>query len=137
MKFLLSFLVFIILNFAPKNNADDVMGEWLMPQKDGRVLIYKSNNKYFGKISWTNGAQKYDDKNPDKNKRKKELIGLVILQNFVFDKEDTWEDGKIYDPREGKTYSCTMSMPNKNQLKVRGYIGISLIGRTENWSRYK
>ena len=81
-----------------------------------------------------NGQPKVDSKNPDKNKQNQKIIGLVILQNFKFD-DDEWNDGKIYDPESGKTYSCNLSLNGNNTLKVRGYIGISLLGRTETWTR--
>jgi uncharacterized protein (DUF2147 family) len=62
------------------------------------------------------------------------VLGLVILTGFKFD-TDEWSDGDIYDPEKGKTYSCTLSLKDSGTLKVRGYIGISLIGRTEIWTR--
>ena len=62
------------------------------------------------------------------------FIGLEILRNFKFDNDDEWEGGKIYDPESGKTYSCNMSLTG-NELKVRGYVGVSLLGRTETWTR--
>jgi uncharacterized protein (DUF2147 family) len=61
-------------------------------------------------------------------------VGLVILRDFKFD-EDEWEGGKIYDPESGKTYSCILSIQDKGTLKVRGYVGISLLGRTEIWKK--
>ena len=67
--------------------------------------------------------------------RSRELVGLMILSGFVFDGDDTWEDGTIYDPREGKTYSCKMSLDGTNNLSIRGYMGISLFGRSETWTR--
>ena len=80
------------------------------------------------------GKPKVDSKNPDKNKQSQPIIGLVILQNFTFDDEE-WEDGKIYDPESGKTYSSYIYLKDKNTLKVRGYVGVSLFGRTETWTR--
>jgi uncharacterized protein (DUF2147 family) len=55
--------------------------------------------------------------------------------DFVYDGEGVWEDGDIYDPKSGKTYSCYMKLQSMDKLKVRGYIGISLIGRTTYWTR--
>ena len=63
-------------------------------------------------------------------------MGINILEGFSYDEDLEWEDGEIYDPDNGKTYSCVMNLiPEKNILEVRGYIGISLIGRTEEWIR--
>jgi uncharacterized protein (DUF2147 family) len=62
-------------------------------------------------------------------------MGLVNMWGFHFSKEGVWEGGKIYDPKKGSTYSCTIRMKDVNTLEVRGYIGISLIGRTDVWTR--
>lgn len=115
--------------------ADGILGEWMAPTKDGRILIYKNNDKFFGKITWGTGGSGTDDNNPDPKLRGRKVIGMEILKDFVFD-DDEWVDGTIYDPREGKTYSCKLSLDDKNTLNIRGYIGISLFGRTETWTRF-
>jgi uncharacterized protein (DUF2147 family) len=125
---------------------DDVIGVWLTQYKDSKVEIYKDGNKYFGKIVWLKepidsitGKPKVDDKNEDPNLRNRPIMGMLLLKNFVFD-DDEWEDGTIYDPKKGKTYSCYMEFPdedNKDRLKIRGYIGVSLLGRTVYWTRVK
>ena len=120
-----------------QSKADAILGEWLSAKKDSRVQIYKQGNQYAGKILWGTGSDKKDSKNPDPSLRNRDLIGLSILNGFIFDGDDTWANGTIYDPREGKTYSCKMSLKSPDQLTIRGYIGISLFGRTENWTRVK
>lgn len=105
------------------------------------IDIYKSGNNFFDKIiclkePFRNGKPKVDDKNPDNKIKDKPVIGLVILMDFVFDGKDEWTDGKIYDRKNGKTYSF-MEFENKDKLKIRGYIGIALIGRTTYWSGKK
>lgn len=139
-------LVFaIILNplSVLSQESDAVLGVWLTQDKDSKVEIYKKNNKYHGKIVWLkepnkNGKPKVDDKNPDEKKRDRPIMGLVIMTNFVYDEDFVWEDGEIYDPKNGKTYSCKMTLSkDKNTLDVRGFIGISLIGRTAVWTRSK
>jgi uncharacterized protein (DUF2147 family) len=82
-----------------------------------------------------NGKPKVDKNNPDNSKRNQSVVGLLILKEFKFDGDDEWEDGDIYDPESGKTYSCYLSLKDKHNLKVRGYVGISLFGRTEVWTR--
>ena len=62
------------------------------------------------------------------------IIGLIILKDFKFDDDDEWKSGDIYDPENGKTYSSYTYLKDKNTLKVRGYVGISLLGRTEIWT---
>lgn len=125
--------------FAQK--ADDILGKWLNSSSEGQIEIYKKGDKYFGKLIWIkepneNGKPKLDIKNPDTKLKSNPLLGLNIVKDFVYDGVK-WIDGKIYDPKTGKTYSGNMSMTGLNQLNMRGYIGISLIGRTENWKRVK
>jgi uncharacterized protein (DUF2147 family) len=63
-------------------------------------------------------------------------IHSVILKNFEFTGK-SWENGTIYDPNNGKTYSCNMKMKSPNELEIRGFIGISILGRTTVWTRAK
>ncbi len=140
MLFPVSFLLLMALA-AAQNKADDIVGLWLSSGKEpAKVQIFKSGDKYYGKITWLqnpvkDGRPRTDANNPDKNKRNNPIIGLTILKNFSFDGDDEWTGGTIYDPQNGKTYSCYLYMKDKNTLKLRGYIGISLLGRTETWTR--
>jgi uncharacterized protein (DUF2147 family) len=133
-------IIFINKNSLAQAKADDIVGIWQTSGKEpAKIQIYKSGQKYFGKIAWLknpleNGKPKVDENNPDKSKRSQKIIGLVILSDFKFD-DDEWDQGKIYDPENGKTYSCILSLKDKNSLKVRGFIGVSLLGRTETWTK--
>lgn len=127
------------VNATAKTEGDEILGQWLTGKKDSKVEIFKTGDTYSGKISWLkepnrDGKPKVDDKNPDKSKANRPIMGLVMLRDFKY-KNDRWEDGKIYDPREGKEYSCHMTLKDKNTLEVRGYIGISLLGRSDIWTR--
>lgn len=136
-------LVALLISFVAhsQNKADDVTGIWLTGGKEpAKIQIYKAGEKYFGKIIWLknptdNGKQKLDINNPDKAKRNNPLVGLIMLTGFKFDGDEEWKGGDIYDPESGKTYSSYMYLKDKNTLKVRGYVGISLFGRTEAWTR--
>lgn len=154
MKFSSIAIVLLGLLITPFTNVqaqdvkpDDVVGVWLTQDKDSHVQIYKVGDKYFGKIIWLQtpidsitGKPKLDDKNEDKALQSRPIMGMNLLKSFAFDGDDEWEDGKIYDPKKGVTYSCYMEFPdnkNKDHLKIRGYIGISLLGRTVYWDRVK
>ena len=123
--------------------TDACVGTWLTGSKKGHVQIYKQNDKYFGKIIWLkepndiNGKPKVDKKNNDSSKQTQPIIGLVNLRDFKSEGENVWANGKIYDPENGKEYSSKMTLVNANQLNVRGFIGISIIGRTDVWTRLK
>jgi uncharacterized protein (DUF2147 family) len=125
--------------------ADDkenkIEGVWLTGNKDAHVKIWKDNGKFYGKIVWlkitheTDGTIRKDKFNPKKELKDKEIMGLQILQDFKYKGSGTWEDGNVYDPDTGNTYSGSIALNGPNQLKMRGYIGISLFGRTEYWNR--
>jgi uncharacterized protein (DUF2147 family) len=126
---------------ASAQKADAVLGKWINPSGEGQVLIFKKDNKYFGKLVWLkipdrDGKPKLDMNNPDAALKTRPELGLELLKDFTFDGDDVYEDGTIYDPKNGKTYSCKMTLEG-NSLKIRGYIGISLFGRTEVWTRVK
>ncbi len=143
MKLLITLAALIIIsnNIEAQSKADDIVGIWLTKGNDpAKIQIYKAGDKFYGKIIWLktpldNGKAKVDKNNPDKTKRTNAIIGLGLLSNFTFNNDDAWKDGNIYDPQNGKTYSCNISLKDKSTLKVRGYIGISLFGRTEVWTR--
>jgi uncharacterized protein (DUF2147 family) len=125
--------------------GEKIQGTWLNQEGTAKVQIFKAANgsyagKYYGKVTWLkepneNGKPKLDKNNPDEKKRSTPLMGLMLLRDFTYDADDEeWSGGTIYDPKNGKTYSCYMSMDG-NKLNVRGYIGISLIGRTAVWTK--
>ncbi|MGY4384111.1 uncharacterized protein (DUF2147 family) [Pedobacter sp. UYP24] len=126
--------------FAQK--ADAVLGKWVNSTDEAHIDITKRGEKYFGKIVWLKdpkdgkGNIKTDYQNPNTSLRSKPIIGLEIIKNFVYE-DGKWTDGNIYDPKSGKTYSCNMSIKSNGDLNLRGYIGISIIGRTEIWKRVK
>lgn len=137
-------LTFLLTAFTAAENPDAVVGTWLNGTKKGHVQIYKQGNKYFGRLIYltepndpATGKPKTDGKNPDAKLRSRPLLNLNIMQGFEFDGDDQWEDGKIYNPEDGKTYSCYMKLNNPNSLYVRGYVGIKAIGKTQTWTRIK
>ena len=66
------------------------------------------------------------------------MIGLQILNSFKYYKNDkVWDDGTIYDPKNGKTYSCKITQNSNGDLNVRGFIGFSLLGRSELFTKIK
>ncbi len=122
--------------------ADALLGKWLNEDKDAHVEIYKESGKYFGKIVWlkdpideVTGKPKVDDENDDESLQSRPILGLVILKDFVYDGDGEWEDGTIYDPKNGSTYDCYIRFGDSKTLKIRGYIGISWIGRNTYWTR--
>ena len=121
--------------------AQGVLGKWnsIDPDtgaKESVIEVYKTGDKIYGKI-----IQILKEEDRDKTciectgKDKDQPIeGLVIVRGL--EKEgDEWTGGKVLDPKNGKLYKCYISLENENKLKLRGYIGFSLLGRTEYWYR--
>ncbi|RFS16937.1 DUF2147 domain-containing protein [Emticicia sp. C21] len=116
------------------NNANDIVGMWLNPEKNTKLQIYKSGDKYMGKIIWLKEPYLADGKTLKKDKSgTKTILNLILLSNFVFD-SDEWVDGSIYDPTSGKNYSGKITIEG-NILKLKGYIGSPLLGKTVNWTK--
>jgi uncharacterized protein (DUF2147 family) len=135
------FLLFVFITAigsAQSITPDAIIGTWLTEGGKAKVQIYKAGDKYNGKIVWLktpnyeDGTPKVDKNNPNKERQKDPIIGLNLIKGFVFD-DDEWINGTIYDPENGKTYNCKIEFNKGGWLQVRGYIGISLIGRTQTW----
>lgn len=113
---------------------------WYNTDKSAKIQIYKNGSSYEGKIVWlkepkdAKGMDKVDKHNPDERLRNKPVNGLVILRGLKLETSGKFTGGTIYDPKNGKTYSCKMSLVDPSNLEVRGFIGISLLGRTEHWT---
>ena len=141
--FFLSVLACIMINtsFAQTANSNAIVGVWLVQDGSAKVKIDNVNGKFMGKIVWLKdptdktGKPVTDSKNPDKALRTRPQMGLSLLQNFIYSGDNVWNDGTIYDPDGGDTYSCKITFINNETIEVRGYVGISLFGRTETWKR--
>ena len=132
----------VIVSFAFKSSAlaqDQIEKVWYNQEKTSKIQVYKAKDgKFYGKIIWLseplkNGKPKVDEENPDKSKRAQPIVGLVILRGLKKDGDKEYSDATIYDPKNGKTYSCKITYKG-NKLDLRGYVGISLIGRTSTWT---
>jgi len=137
-----------------QKDKDLILGNWKPSNGRSVVQIYKGNpqngedpEKYYGKIVWLsepndeNGNPRTDINNDDKELRKKALKGLVIMKDMEFEEVDGkvvyWEGGTIYDPNNGSTYDfeSEINKKNPNTMDGRGFIGVSLFGRTDTWTR--
>jgi uncharacterized protein (DUF2147 family) len=120
------------------------VGVWTNAEKKATFEIYKCGEKLCGKLVTlaipldpATGKPKVDGHNPDPKLRTRPLLGLPFMQGFSYDGDEKWDNGKIYEPESGKTYSCYMKMESANTMEVKGYIGFSLIGKSQTWTRVK
>lgn len=132
---------------ADDATADRILGVWATEKAEAHVEISRDENGYNGSIIWLKepfyseadgeelaGRPKTDRENPDIALHDRPIIGLAIMQGFRFAGKNRWVDGTIYDPENGKTYKCYLWLTKEGSLKVRGYVGISLFGRTSEWT---
>jgi uncharacterized protein (DUF2147 family) len=137
-----------VLPFKVHAAAGDILGIWLNAEQDASIEITMCGERYCGRIIWLKepdypagakdgmpGTPKLDHNNPDPMHRKDPIIGLEIVKAFRFVGDDRWEDGTVYDPKNGKTYQGKMTLLSSHRLDLRGFIGISLLGRTTTWTR--
>lgn len=143
-KITLLFLFFLSLRLCAQYKATDLSGEWMVESKDAIIKIQQKGTIFYGTIAWlknpndkTTGKLKTDIKNPEPALRSKPILGSTLLKDFIFDGDDEWEDGTIYDARSGKTYKCIITMLDINTIKAKGYVGISLFGVSTTWTRVR
>ena len=131
---------FVGLLAFSQTNAD-IVGDWYNAEKDAVITLFEENETVSGKITWMespnddNGNPKTDPLNPDEKLKSRSRMGMVMMTGFTFIKDKIWDDGELYDPKKGKTYSGMMTLKDKNTIDLRGYIGFSFIGRSSTWTR--
>jgi uncharacterized protein (DUF2147 family) len=141
--FLFSLMALALISpvFAQQENADAIVGVWETGNGKAHIQITKSGKYFYGRIVWLRdplteqGKPKVDKNNPDPALRSQPIMGLRLLKSFEYMGDNSWEDGTIYDAENGKTYQCKLSMDGNQKLNVRGFVGISLMGRTDVWKR--
>ena len=119
--------------------AEDILGLW--DAGESHVEIYACGDRLCGRIAALDepldeeGKEKLDKNNPEPALQSRPLLGMDLIAGFVKAGKKKWEDGTIYDPRDGKTYKCVMKLQRDGSLKVRGYVGPPLLGKTVVWTR--
>ena len=137
-RFCLAVAACLLLASSLAATRDTLLGTYWLPEKDGQLEIYERDGRYFGRITHYDVAGQKDEKNPDVQLRNRPIVGVDLLSSFRFDAEsDRWTDGTIYDAKSGKTYKCRLWFEdgNTNVMWARGFIGFSLLGRTEQFER--
>lgn len=140
-RFALLAIILLPMSSLAEISADAVEGVWLSADGSGWIKIELGADGPVGSIAGSpddSGERTPSDKdvlNPDPALRDRLLLGLTIMDGFADAGEGRWKNGRIYDPNSGKTYKCKLTLIDQNTLELRGYIGISFLGRTETWTR--
>ena len=120
--------------FSLAGYSQAIIGKWLTEAGDAKVEIYEANGKVNGKIVWLEkGPDTKDTHNTDEKMRSRKLMGVNILSGLT-KKSEKWEGGRIYNPKNGKTYKCSIWLDG-DKLKVRGYLGVFY--ETQTWKKAK
>lgn len=128
--------------FAQGN--DGVAGRWLTENGKGVIAIAPCGGSICGKIDWMKppanakpGVIPRDNHNPDPSRRQQPMCGLQIIYGFHHREDDPrrWVEGHVYDPESGDTYHASITLEDANHLRLRGYIGIPLLGQSQVWTR--
>lgn len=126
---------------AAAARAETPEGLWYTDSS--HVEIYACGDRLCGRIQALDepldeeGNPKTDGNNPDPALRDRPIIGMDLISGFSRKSETVWDGGTIYDPRDGKTYQCKMTLQKDGTLKVRGYVGLALFGKTVVWTRVR
>jgi uncharacterized protein (DUF2147 family) len=137
--FLLFLTCFAVCTSAAEQTIE---GTWLSADGDGLIEIRQTDAGPIGVIAGSaldpehKNPDRKDDLNPDLALRERPLLGLTIMTGFKAVGDSRWKGGSVYDPNSGKTYKCKLKLIDANTLEVRGYIGVSWLGRTETWTRH-
>ena len=143
MKHIILTLLFAVSSvFAFAQTNSDVVGEWYNAEEDIVITLFEDGQTVSGKITWMkfpndeNGNSKTDPLNPDESLRSRTRIGMVMMSGFSHIAGRVWDNGSLYDSKQGKTYTGMMMLKDANTLNLRGYTGFSFIRRSSStWTR--
>ena len=128
---------------APAAAQSGISGRWLTEGGKSQVEIAPCGDQFCGRIvslrepNDPQGRPKTDKNNPDAKQRARPVVGIAMLWNFRQTSSTTWEEGRIYNPEDGETYRCNLTLQADGSLRVRGYVGIPALGKTQIWTRAK
>jgi uncharacterized protein (DUF2147 family) len=131
-------------------DGSDIIGVWEVETGDGHIEIFRCRERFCGLIVWLKepvyplddagrmpGKPLVDRENPKRELRGRPLIGLQMMEGYTFRGNNLWDDGRVYNTENGKTYSSRLSLKSRDVLELRGYIGIPLLGGSTVWKRVK
>lgn len=136
------FLLFMVWGITPTLAQSDAVfnpaGLWLTQNERSVIEIKPCGAALCGDIYWIiEGGMQTDNKNPEESLRGQPMCGLQIVQGLKQSETDGnhYGGGHIYKADEGDIYNASLKMKTDDALTVRGYIGVSLFGKSQNWTR--
>lgn len=137
-------LIGLVALSSESSAARPELGVWYDDSGQGAVEIYicqENANRLCGRIVWlkeplnAEGVPKHDRYNPDPGNQGRPICGLPMVWGLALMSDGTFDDGKIYDPKTGKTYSVALQLADTDKLKVTGYLGVKMLGKSFVWTR--
>jgi uncharacterized protein (DUF2147 family) len=119
---------------ATTPSPDAIVGEWWTEGNEGRIRFVRSPDGTYSGILVGGKDPGTDVNNKDPALRKRPLLGTVLIWHLRPD-DGEYVDGYVYNPRNGETYRMKAELTGKTTLEVRGYLGISLLGQSQTWTR--
>jgi len=135
------FAVLAVLLACAASAAPAPQAVWLTEDGEGAVEIFDCGGSLCGRIVWqksalrADGSPDIDDRNPDPALRRRPICGLQIIGELTRSDPASWDGGWVYDPDSGKTYHVKLTIEGADTLRLRGYIGIPLLGESQLWRR--
>jgi uncharacterized protein (DUF2147 family) len=143
---LITLTIFLATPAFGSAEPGEIFGVWLTEGGSAKLEIVPCGDKVCGKVIWLKhptyvdssdgpvGMEKVDRKNSNPALRNHPIVGMQVMEGLSLEKE-WWRNGSCYDPQSGNTYQCKMRLTSPSELRLRGFIGISLIGRTYTLNR--
>lgn len=125
---------------------EDVLGPWLTEKEGAVIELYQCDKadkerEICGRIAWLedpytdDGKLKRDLENPVASLRDRPRCGLEVVTGLTRSDKDTWTDGRVYNPKDGQEYSAYLDVKEDERIRIRVFLGIPLIGKSEIWTR--
>lgn len=134
-----------LISFSQELPAGKIIGTWESTDTDPKLRFefFEKDSKYFGRLIWASNMYEDDGKtpkkdfnNPDKKLQSRSRKGIVNITDLTYEKGE-YTDGKLYNPSDGRTYSVKGKLTSADKLDFRGYLGVSLFGKTMKFKRIK
>ncbi|GHC43292.1 DUF2147 domain-containing protein [Roseibacillus persicicus] len=137
MKNLFALILLLICSSSLADAADPILGLWKKSDGQATIQITIEKGKLVGRVTAAKDTTRtHDTKNPDPKLRNRKIIGLPVVWGF-YKKDGKWEGGRVYDSSNGKTYQGKIWLEGNDKMMMRGFKGVSLLGRSAEWYRVK
>lgn len=119
-----------------RTGAEGIAGEWWSEERDGRIRFYQHRDGTFrGILTWSKNPRA-DTENDNPKLRTRSIIGIVLIWELSYENGE-YDGGYVYNPEDGNVYRLDAKVLGPDKLEVRGFLGISLLGETQVWTRYR